>query len=361
MGLALVVYNLTLVLSVLFAWLANVVKKRLVSRFFLFAGLCIIIFVSVFRGLEVGTDNSTYAQYYNDLDPSFDVWSNIILNVGVFEPGYIVLNYFLKLNGTSYIFVSFIYSLIIWYLVLKSFKRQKEILYLAIFLFITTGFLFFTFNGIRQAIAMSAVFFSIPLVIEKKYFKFSLCIIAAALFHISVLLMLSLIFISKIKKWKTTFWGTLFVISIFIPGKLLYGIIGKVAFLFPFYGSYLGREDFNSSYTLTTGVIYQMMLGFILLYYYHEVARSKIQVLYFHLFFIGQILYNFFYANPFINRFLVYFLFFEVYAFAFTIHFLIQRKRSAETFLILISFFLVFTYKIVVGESGASPFSFNFR
>ncbi|WP_133126210.1 EpsG family protein, partial [Vibrio breoganii] len=65
-------------------------------------------------------------------------------------------------------------------------------------LFVLTGTYFFIFNGIRQAVALSLVFFSFRYIESRKLVPFLLIIAFAYLFHRSVLLVAPIYFVYKL-------------------------------------------------------------------------------------------------------------------------------------------------------------------
>jgi len=353
-----ITYISTLFLSTLFAFVAGRLDKKSHATFFFFLSTFVIIFVTGFRDITVGTDTEFYAEWFYEIDSNLPLLDNILLYIIDYEPGYVVLNHFLAGLNVSFTIASLTYAVIIWFFIYKSFSDTKEILYLSLFFFITTGFLFFTFNGIRQAIAVSLIFYSLRYLLKDKSLIFLLIVVIASLFHFSALLLSSLLLINKLKKVNLKFLSIMLFSSLLLPGTLFYGLVFKIASIFPFYASYF--ERINAANTgFSFGVFYQMLLGFVLLAYYKSVANTKIQILVFHLSFIGAILYNLFYGSALLARFYIYFIFFQNYAFAYLMNFLIKNKRSLEALSLILIFFLVFLYRILVGDSGSSPYLFG--
>ena len=70
------------------------------------------------------------------------------------------------------------------------------------FLFIASAdYLSWTFNGIRQFLAVTFIFMAFPLLLKKKYIPLILIIIFASMFHRSALLMIPVVFIVQGEAW----------------------------------------------------------------------------------------------------------------------------------------------------------------
>lgn len=357
---SILIYGITLGLSVFFAYLGKFTfkEKSLIRNVFFFISIGIVIGVSGFRNLTVGTDNKGYAEWYYSIDTELSLSDNIISNLD-YEPGYIILNLILLNSNLGYTIAALLYATIIWFFIYKSHYRHKDIFYLTIFCLITGGFLFFTFNGIRQAIAVSIVFFASTFLVDKKYIKFILAILSASLFHLSAILLLPLLFINSLGKVKPYIWLVLLILSVLLPASFFYAATGKVASIIPSYVDYFLKLDSFNNTGYTIGSIYQIILGFVLLFYYSKVANTKMEVMVFNLSLIGAILYNLFFESAIIGRFYVYFLFFQNYAFAFLFYYLLKKKRIIEVSSLMVIFLLVFIYRIIVNESGCSPYYFG--
>ncbi len=81
-------------------------------------------------------------------------------------------------------------------------RKYTENYWLSIFIFIaSTDYLSWVWNGMRQFTAVVLVFSGTGLIVQKKYGKAVLCVLAASLFHQSALLMLPVIFLLQGKPW----------------------------------------------------------------------------------------------------------------------------------------------------------------
>jgi transmembrane protein EpsG len=351
-------YNFILVITTLFSFLSSKFKNKYVKNILIFFSITVIVFVTSLRSLSVGTDNQVYFEEYEKIDPTNSLIDNIIFNFGNFEPGFIFFNHYFSKFHINYTGVLIFYSSLIWGLIYQTFRDQKNNFFIAVFLFYT-NFLFFSFNGFRQAIASALIFYAVCLLLKGRSTWFFLVTIFAALFHFSAFLMLSLYFFLKINRFSISIWSRLFIFALIVPISYLYDFIFKIAYFFPFYGTYSGRDDFFISSNFTFGVFYQVLIGFLLLYYYKIVAIDRKKIFYFNVSLTANLLYNLFYSNPFINRLIIYFLFFQLYAFVYIFDYLIKNKKFDIIYLLLIIFIFVFCYRIFVNDSGVTPYTFK--
>lgn len=82
------------------------------------------------------------------------------------------------------------------------FRRYSPDYWMCIFLFIaSTDYISWMFNGMRQFLAVTIIFWGFPLMVKKKYVQMVLLVLLASLFHGSSLLMLPIIFIVQGEAW----------------------------------------------------------------------------------------------------------------------------------------------------------------
>ena len=83
-----------------------------------------------------------------------------------------------------------------------TFRRYSTNYWACIFLFVvSTDYLSWMHNGIRQFIACAIIFAGLPYLVNKQYWKMILLILFASMFHGSVLLMIPFIFIIQGDAW----------------------------------------------------------------------------------------------------------------------------------------------------------------
>ena len=100
------------------------------------------------------------------------------------EPGYVYLNklIFLISSNPQAIFVvsGFIISFSITFLI---FKQLNKYLWLAVFLYLTIGLFSYSFNMMRQILAVSFCIFSYQFILKRKFIPFALLVLLASSFH----------------------------------------------------------------------------------------------------------------------------------------------------------------------------------
>ncbi len=101
--------------------------------------------------------------------------------------------------------------------------RKYSISYLAsVFLFvISTDYIAWMHNGIRQFLAVAIIFAATPLILKKKYVPLLLVILLASTMHRSALIMIPIVFIAQGKAWnrKTLMFIALTLLAITFVGE----------------------------------------------------------------------------------------------------------------------------------------------
>lgn len=173
-----------------------------------------LIGLSLFAGMRsyrVGTDSGTYTINFRS---NLNIY-NFEFQEGV-ELGYQLLEYMLLRINADYFWLFFLPSIIIVYCYLVIIKKYSVNYISSVFLFITLGIYTFSFNGLRQGIAMAIFALAILYLLEKKFYLYLLICLFASLFHTTALFMIPFYFLvnSKINltyKIFVTFLGSLFV------------------------------------------------------------------------------------------------------------------------------------------------------
>lgn len=171
-------------------------RRQALSRVCLIAVFTILFLLSALRG-EVGNDYKNYAVTFHE------VWVNGYV---VTEPGF---NLLVKLIYTlvgceNYIVVFAVFSFATTALFIKVFYEDSESFFLSLFLFMTLGLYFRTFNTVRYYFVLAVALVAIRYVVQKRYLAFCVLIIAGASIHKSVLVVIPLYLIAFYlkKKWQ---------------------------------------------------------------------------------------------------------------------------------------------------------------
>ena len=170
-------------------------RRSYQNRLFM-AGIFLILFAMAALRFDIGND---YRQYTQTAHEAY-VGGYVVTEIG--------FNMLVKLlyqiaGGEYYELVFAVFAFFTLLFFLKAFARQSVSFYQTFFLFMTWGLYFQTFNTVRYYLALSIALFSMKYVLERDYIKFVFWIIAAALFHKSVLLVIPVYCLATFawKKW----------------------------------------------------------------------------------------------------------------------------------------------------------------
>lgn len=171
-------------------------KKQYAYGYIVFAFItaAILIFVGGFR-FRVGADYGNYTMAYYVRK---DQWVEHLLTFD--EPGLAVICKLASMIYDDYATMFFICSLITigMYLITIT-KYCDETFIISILLFIFTGSWAGSFGAIRQYLAAAVIFIGHRLILERKFFKYALLILAAMFFHRTAIIMLPVYFIATRK------------------------------------------------------------------------------------------------------------------------------------------------------------------
>lgn len=252
-------------------WFFNIffkIKAEQARFCFLLTSFLVLVFVSGLRDFSVGTDTKTYVSVFQNK------------NYWQFEPAFAILSFIIRsitADGTIYLFAI---ALLMYGLVFRGLNclslnfpidsqtnkycSDKNILqcsnrnlYFEVFLFLTLGFYFRSFNMIRQFIAMGFSLNAFYYAKEKKVIPYILLVVFGTLFHTSCLVTLTylLFFIKplnvkeRVVKMAVKTGSEKIVYKFFFPLLVLLLILVCFIFILPlffnlavsiFFPSYLG-------------------------------------------------------------------------------------------------------------------------
>ena len=313
--------------------------------------------IAGFRDTGMGTDYAGYIDFYEYL-----------LNHKVFmtgpligsEIGWNYANLWIARLGIPYELFFGLVTAITWFFFIKGSYRFQYLLPLMFFFVISTGFFFWTLSGLRQSITIMLFFFSIRYILERNIYMYMITIGIGSLFHISILMMIPIYFLNKIKINRAIALF-LFLISIAFIGNNLFILVSDTLML------YLGQLGHLSVYAhyLEQDKMLEMVestgtnLGFILksIFTIWIIFKSKkiLKIhndlnIYYLLFIIYAILNNLFFGMELIARVLNYFyMCFPIVA-ASVIYFSNTKIEKIVAFVFLCAFtllYIVTTYKFV--------------
>lgn len=159
-----------------------------------------IIIMATFRG-NMG-DSYAYKMMFKDLPNTFSGLINYIPSVTK-DKGFSVLSGIIKcVMGNNDVVYFFILALIQGIILISVYRKYSTNYLLSIFLFIvSTDYLSWMFNGIRQFTAVTIIFASTKFMLEKKWIPTIFLILLASTMHQSALLMIPIVVIVQGKAW----------------------------------------------------------------------------------------------------------------------------------------------------------------
>lgn len=159
-------------------------------------GIFIILFAVSALRFGIGND---YVQYILTAHEAY------VGGYVVTEPGfnYLVRFVYTLAGGEYYEIIFAIFAFVTLFLFLRVLYRDSVCFSQSLFLFMTLGIYFQTFNTVRYYFALSVAFCAMRYVLEKDPIRFVFWILIAALFHKSVLLVIPVYFLATFawKRW----------------------------------------------------------------------------------------------------------------------------------------------------------------
>ena len=208
---------------------------RNITYNFLFGFLFIILFlVSGFR-VGSGTDYDSYVSIYQSFADGGRYWK-------VLEPGFesllLGLNYLSSNPRIFFIFSSFVTLTFIF----KGIYYNSRGCIISVVVFFSMYFYFFSFNLIRQFIAISFFFgFCIPALKNREPIKYFVFVVAASFFHLSAIFMIPFYIILS-RTYGVI--GYIAWVAFFFVGFVLYPYL--MDFMFSVAGAYRSYSDYSS-------------------------------------------------------------------------------------------------------------------
>src|SRR5690625_4593512 len=249
------VYFIIIALVTLFASIIYVLKieQKLKDKIFLIISFLILTFISAFRGSEVGTDTENYIGIFRlyvlgALDPHS-------------ETGFALLNQIISYISTHPQSIIIVSSILINLGIMHFIYHNSKNAWLSVYLYITLFYYFFSFNLVRQFIAMSIVLFAWNFLKQGKVIRFILIVLLASTFHTTALIGLILIFVYLGRR--SLVLVPLIMLSAIVAVFGTNFIMGLVIDLFPRYATYYQNAE-QSTGGIMPVVLYFMI--FIALY-----------------------------------------------------------------------------------------------
>jgi hypothetical protein len=161
------------------------------------------------RGIHVDSDYNTYTGYFKAVRNSSFSEALIIV-----EPSFVVLSWILP-NIRA---VVLIYAALSVLIKIKALERIAPFPFFSIAMLFSHFFLVHEMNQIRAGIAIGGLLLSIPFIVERNIWKFTLIILFASLFHYSAIVFFPVYFLNYKKLNRIYFF--------LIPGAYAFYMLG---------------------------------------------------------------------------------------------------------------------------------------
>ncbi len=351
-------YMLTFVLSAYLFSIAMKQKKQGKHYGFLlfFAALIPTILAAV--RYEVGTDFTTYKNMYETIkNSSFISWVNNAEGTDKNLILLFVIAKFASLFNSHQVFFGVFALLILLFFYLGIKDRELNVSYFVVaFIFLISIFMN-SFNGMRQYLAMSIVFWAIKFAEKRDIIKYLLIIIFASTIHVTSFVAIPIYFMYG----ETRSWGYLknflIIVCSFVAIMLFPKILKLIGGRYEKYDEYSGVETANLTFYLSIAwtVLFVVCYGKL-----SKLNRSN--SLFIFMFFISLVFQGTGFISPDVKRIALYFSYPQFILMGQIPCLFAEEDRDFVNILLFvyeILIILVYSYWIL-GHSDLFPFNYRF-
>lgn len=220
---------------------------------------------------------------------------------------------------------------------------------MSLFLFVTTGYVFSSFNILRQYIAIAIIFVSLKFIKENRFFPFLLLVLLAATFHKTAVIMIPLYFLLRLRL-KQSYMLMITAVGIcFIP---LRGVLTNLL-VNTFYPHYAGTDLIKSlsAFEFLYYVLLFSLVLFLCFRYKSSFFNDAYNLIIFNAAFYSFLVYLCLSFVPEINRIAIYIEFFVILLIP---RLIAEEKNKKVRFIyyaVFISLYLVF-FVVSIGVMG---------
>lgn len=316
------------------------------SHIFAFLSFLPVFITSALR-YQVGVDYMSYRWLFELVAQGRDIHA---------EKGYRLLNEAVRLytHEPQWIFV--ITALISLGLLFWGIYKYSPSPAMSIFLLVTMGYLFSSFNILRQYIAIALIFVALKLIKENRFLPFVFVVLAAMLFHKTAIIMIPMFFLVRLRLKQSY----MFMIALVGMGCIpLRGVLTNIL-VNTFYPQYAGT-DLIQPLSAFEFVYYVGIFGLLVLMcfaYKAEFFKDTYNLIVFNSVFYSLLIYGCLSFVPEINRIAVYIEIFVILL----IPRLLQAEKNQKTrrlytigIVLLFSVFFIVSVGIM-GRYGVLPY-----
>ena len=206
------IYYIVLFLIIVLHFL---VKNR--DKFCAYIGVLLVLFAGL-RGAYVGPDTYQYQWIFEDILDGKDSQTG--------EPGYNFFQTMVGLIANYEVFKILCAFIQIVPAVILIRKYSNSIIISLVIYFCLPVFSMMSMSMMRQGIAFGIFLLSYKYILERKFYKYIACILCAALFHTSALILIPLYFVYSIPYKKKYIWLILFILClVYLFSQALYSFM----------------------------------------------------------------------------------------------------------------------------------------
>jgi len=250
-----------------------------------------IFFIAALRSKQFGPDTYGYVRRYiaQSYESFASTWSEFI-SFELTDPFFFLFRDLINITGASYQVWLGILSGIFIFSASKVIYRYSDEPYISYISLISLGYLYFSFTGLRQAMAIPLILLSYQYLRERKLWPFIFIVLVASLFHASALIFLIAYPLANIKLGYKHYLG---IIAALIVAMFLGDYIRYLVEIFGWTETIAGYAERERALTLA-GFIIQLFIFLFCLFYKNNVleADNKNLSLY-NLLFLGLIFQSF--------------------------------------------------------------------
>ena len=271
--------------------------------------------VGVVRPVFPESDNYEYTRMYLQILETGEVPFYIETK----EVGYKLVNQFFALLDLQPIWLFGFFTLLTWLFFTSAFKNYSHLFALGLFFTICNGFLLWSFNGVRQSVAIMIFFYATKFVMSGDWKKYTIWMCVAMLFHYSAILMLP-VYLFRYVAFNRVAFMVLFALSIGFLGNDIFVEILKSTLISIVeaigistgYEHYVLKDAFKmdpeSGNHSGLGVILRLASTFYILFLGKMVLKRMPEFeFYYACFLIAALLQNLFFGVEVIGRLAIYF------------------------------------------------------
>ena len=237
------IYGVVFLISEVLAMIISFKDRENNNKKMKLLAIMIIIIISLLgglRGITIGTDLNVYGEKWFNIAVNSSSFVTYKSTISTTDIGYIFLNYIVSRFTNNFNIYLFIHQLICNGIIVSVLYKHKNKTPFAISLLCYLCIFYGrTFNILRQAVALSIVFYGISKLINNQEKKFIIYVLIATLFHFTAIFSIVILPIKKIcyseNKRKDIYIFTIILITILVTINIepvikflyMHGIVNK--------------------------------------------------------------------------------------------------------------------------------------